>query len=72
MWTTPAMTTATSASSFAAVNNPWIRMAQRTLAQFTAVSKPERRSQKVSVSFGTGEGNRTVLALQGKAVDKIL
>jgi hypothetical protein len=44
------MTTATSASSLAAVNNPWILMAQRTLAQFTAVSKPGRRSQ-VSVSL---------------------
>jgi hypothetical protein len=47
-------------------------MAQRTLAQFTAVSKPERRSRQDSVSFGTGDVNRTVLALQGKAVGKIL
>jgi hypothetical protein len=35
------MTTATSASNLAAVNNPWILMAHLTLMQFTAVNKPE-------------------------------
>jgi hypothetical protein len=68
MWAIPATTTANSASNLAAVNSPWILMAHRTLAQFTAVNKPEMTSQKINVSFGMGKKKSINQALQGRTV----